>query len=188
MYPEELKLDEMIFYIRNAEICATPSGTLPHNYLFAQDNKKVVVVERMTLINEMQVDVDRVKDLDITYIDGHWLIYPGSSGGGPYCYAYNRQFRAYARDNHFFDVDNTFVSNKYKKKCIKRFIKIHRAFFSYDWGMERWTTIYAEALCEAHRETVEDLKEYICGEKPFLIRHYFQISYIKRAIKRLLKR
>lgn len=188
LYPEELKLEEMIFYIRNAEICATPSGTLPHNFLFAQDSKKIVEVERMTLINEMQVDVDRIKNLDITYIDGHWLIYPGISGGGPFCYAYTRQFRAYSRDNGYLDVDEVYLSAKYKKTCIRRFLKVHREFFGYDWGMEKWTTIYAKALYEAHQETVEDLKEYICAEKPFLIRHYFQISYIKHAVKRILKR
>lgn len=188
LYPEELSLDEMITYIQNAEICAMSSGTLPHNLIFAQDGKKAIMVERTMLINEMQVDVDRIKDLDATYIDGNWLIYPGLSGGGPFCFAYTRQFKSYTKDFGFKDPDNYFTSNKYLKKCLRRFIKIHKRFFAYDWGMEEWTTIYAKELYEAHKETIEDLKGYISGKKPFMWWHYFTMTYIKQTIKRLLSK
>ena len=98
LYPEDLTLEQMICYIRNAEICASPSGTLPHNYLFSQDNKRVIIVERTSLINEMQIDVDRIKDLEVIYIDGHWMFYPGLSGGGPFCYGYTKEFKEFTKD------------------------------------------------------------------------------------------
>jgi len=186
LYPEELSLEEMITYIHNADICVTPSGTLPHNMLFAQDMKKTIIIERTALINEMQIDVDRIKDLDTTYIDGHWLIYPGLSGGGPFCYAYTRQFAKFTSDYKFEDPDRFYTSNNYHKKCLRNFIKTHKAFFGYDWGMEEWATIYAKEICEAHKETVEDLNEYITRRKPFLLKHYLQLHYIKRIIKRLM--
>lgn len=186
LYPEELTLEEMICYIRNADICATPSGTLPHNYLFAQDDKKVIIVERMTLINEMQVDVDRIKNLDVTYIDGHWLVYPETSGGGPFLYGYTQEFRKFTKDFNYKHPDIRFLSERYKKQCLRNFIKTHRSFFVYDWGMEKWTTIYADALVESHEATVIEFSDYIRGDKPFMFVHYFQLPYIKRMIKRTL--
>lgn len=186
LYPEELTLEEMICYIRNADVCATPSGTLPHNYLFAQDNKKTIVVERMTLINEMQVDVDRIKDLDLTYIDGHWLIYPGVSGGGPFCYGYTKEFRKFTNDCNYQHPNSYFFSEKYKKQCLRHFLKIHKVFFGYDWGMEKWATMYSEAIFESHEATVQEFEDYIKGNKPFFVKHYVQIPYIKRMIKRLI--
>ena len=188
LYPEELTLEEMICYIRKADICATPSGTLPHNYLFAQDKKKTMIVERMTLINEMQVDVDRIKDLDLTYIDGHWLIYPGVSGGGPFCFGYTAAFRKFTNDHRYQHPDERFLSEKYKRDCLRRFMKAHRSFFGYDWGMEKWTTIYAEALFESHEDTVLEFADYIRGIKPFMFKHYFQLSYVKHMIKRVLSK
>ncbi len=188
LYPEELSLEEMICYIRNAEICAMPSGTAPHNLLFAQDNKKTIIIERTMLINEMQVDVDRIKDLNVTYIDGNWLIYPGLSGGGPFCYAYTRQFDAYAKDNDMKKPDLYYLSDQYKKRSLRRFLKVHQNFFAYDWGMEKWTTIYAKEIYEAHEETVEDLYDYIAGIKPFIPEHFFRLSYIKKAMKQTIKK
>lgn len=186
LYPEELTLEEMICYIRNADVCATPSGTLPHNYLFAQDNKKTIVVERMTLINEMQVDVDRIKDLDLTYIDGHWLIYPGVSGGGPFCYGYTKEFSKFTDDCSYQHPNRYFLSEKYKKHILRSFLKVHKAFFVYDWGMEKWATMYSEAIFESHEATVQAFSDYIKGNKPFILKHYFQIPYIKRMLKRLI--
>lgn len=188
LYPEELTLEEMICYIRNADVCATPSGTLPHNYLFAQDKKKTIVVERMTLINEMQVDVERIRDLELTYIDGHWLIYPGVSGGGPFCYGYTKEFRKFTNDYEYQHPNNYFLTEKYKKHTLKNFLKVHKAFFVYDWGFEKWATMYAEAIVESHDDTVEEFFDYIKGYKPFLVKHYFQLPYIKKFIKRLIIR
>ena len=188
LYPEELTLEEMICYIRFADICAVPSGTLPHNFLFAQDNKKIIIVERMPMINEIQVDVDRMKDLDVTYIDGHWLIYPGFAGSGPFCYGYTDEFSRFSIDYGYQHPSGYFLSEKYKKFCLKRFLKLHNRFFGYDWGMERWSIIYAEALLESHEDTVHAFFDYIKGNKPFLFHHYFQISYIKKKIKHLVKK
>lgn len=186
LYPEELSLEEMICYIRNADICATPSGTLPHNYLFAQDHKKTIVVERMTLINEIQVDVDRIKNLDLTYIDGHWLVYPGVSGGGPFLYGYTKEFNKFTNDREYQHPDSGYFADKYRKHVLRKFLKTHKAFFVYDWGMEKWATMYADAIVEAHEDTVQEFYDYIKGNKPFLLKHYFQIPYIKKGIKRFV--
>lgn len=140
----------------------------------------------MTLVNEMQVDVDRIKDLEMTYIDGHWLIYPGVSGGGPFCYGYTNEFRRFTDDWGYRHPADAFLSERYKKHMMRSFIRIHRAFFVYDWGMEKWTTMYADAIFESHEATVEEFSDYIKGYKPFLFMHYFQIPYIKRMAKRII--
>lgn len=65
-------------------------------------------------------------------------------------------------------------------------MKTHKIFFGYDWGMESWATMYADAIVESHEATVQEFADYIRGNKPFMLKHYFQIPYIKRMVKRLL--
>lgn len=81
-----------------------------------------------------------------------------------------------------------YLSEKFKRQCLRLFLKTHRAFFGYDWGMEKWTTMYVEAIFEAHEATVDEFEDYIKGNKPFLLKHYFKISYIKKMVKKLLCR
>lgn len=76
LYPEKVPLGRMISYIRNADVVASLSGSLPHNMLFARPGQKLEIVERLTINVDNQVGINRIMDLDVTYIDAHIPIYP----------------------------------------------------------------------------------------------------------------
>lgn len=81
LYPEKVPLGRMISYIRNADVVASLSGSLPHNMLFARPGQKLEIVERLTINVDNQVGINRIMDLDVTYIDAHIPIYPVDFAG-----------------------------------------------------------------------------------------------------------
>ena len=69
----------MIRLIRGAKLCAAESGTLTHNFLFAQEGKEVVIVERQVTINDYQCNVDVARGLKPIYVDANHEIYTTAS-------------------------------------------------------------------------------------------------------------
>ena len=78
----------MIRLIRGAKLCAAESGTLTHNFLFAQEGKEVVIVERQVTINDYQCNVDVARGLKPIYVDANHEIYTTAVGYGPYFLGY----------------------------------------------------------------------------------------------------
>ena len=103
--PEQLSLKEMIWYIRHAEICACPSGTPPHNMLFATNKQSLVICEKCPVVNEFQVDIDRMRDLEVVYIDSNISIFPVDVGAGPFIMCYNDIFESFADDYHYQRIE-----------------------------------------------------------------------------------
>lgn len=75
LYPEKIPLSQLIQYIRNAEVVATVSGTLPQNMLFGKQGQRLLIMERCAFINDWQPPVDRIKELQTTYVDANIPIY-----------------------------------------------------------------------------------------------------------------
>jgi len=153
LYPEKISLRKLIWYMNSADVCAAESGTLPHNFLFCKDNKKVEIIERQTTVNEIQANIDQIKNFDVTYIDACFMIYPVSAGAGPFFLAYTRQFEDFTRDNGFLPPDPEYLSDKYLKKNLKKYMDVFKRFYGFRWGMERWQLMYADAYYEAYADT-----------------------------------
>lgn len=97
IHPQELSLSGLILLLKHCSECAAFSGTLPHNMLFAPDGSKLIIVERYALNNEIQLDVNRMKYLDVTYIDANMTIYPVGVGFGPFIMVYNEQMDTFQK-------------------------------------------------------------------------------------------
>ena len=76
LYPEKVPLSRMIHYIRHSKVVASLSGSLPHNMLFANSGQKVEIVERLVISDDNQTDVNRMRQLQVTYIDANIPLYP----------------------------------------------------------------------------------------------------------------
>lgn len=185
VYPEKISLGEMILAIRNARVCAAESGTVPHNMLFAEDGQNLIIVERQSIVTEIQTDVDRMKDLDVTYIDAHYTIYPVSGGYGPYILAFNRWLKQYSLDQGYLPPSKVYLSKKYLKACFRQYMRVYRQAYGYKWGMEAWQLQYAEALFEAYKESSEVFKPYLEMTEPFTWKQYSNWRYIKQKIHQI---
>lgn len=186
--PEKISLSEMIYYIRNAEICASISGSLPHNMLFANDNQKLTIVERNIYNNEIQVDVNNIKSLNATYIDANIAIYPINLGYGPFIMSYKGLLEKYAEDNKLNPPDSKHYSQKCLKKHFQSYMREYRKAYHYQWFMEEWSLRYIDYIREAYLDSLNYYGDYLSGNKPYKFSQNFSIHFIKKNIKRLLGR
>ena len=186
--PETCSLAETIILLRNAEICAAESGTLPHNYLFCQDSKEVVIVERQTTVNEMQENVDKIRDLNVTYIDGHYTIDIPNAGYGMFFLAYTDRFRDFSKSKGYRDPDDRFISEKTLRANLRKYFRAYKKAYGYHWGFERWQLMYGDAYYEAYEDSCKVLGPYLSREKALFWTDYFDPHILKAAIKSLLHR
>lgn len=187
MYPEKVPLAEMIFYIRNAQVVATVSGSTPHNIFFAQQGKKIEILERCAYIDDWQVYVNRMKELQVTYIDGHFSIYSVSMLG-PFIMGYTDEMKQFTADKGYLPPDDEYLTERHYRKCFVQYMKSYQDYYRYRWFIEDYLYSEMDYHAEAYESSLTYFGEYLNGSKPFLWHHYFELHYWKQAVKRLLKR
>lgn len=121
IYPEEQSLDEQIEIIRNAKEIAAISGSLTHNMLFAQNGKKLTIINKAYIKNIVQRDINIIKELDVTYIDAFEARMPVTMGVGPFLLSYNNHLSKYALDHDFNENDVPSPYEKYQN--MKRYLE-----------------------------------------------------------------
>lgn len=186
--PEKISLSQLILYIRNAKKCAAVSGTLPHNMLFGSDNQELIIVERNVLNNEIQADLNLIKNLDVTYIDANLAVYPINLGQGPFVLSYLGKLQVFAKDNGYVPPNKKYYTDKYIKKSFKLYMKFYRRYYQYTWFEMDWMIEYTDYIYEAYKDSLNYFGDYLYGIKPFKFQHYFQIKHIKGSIKRFIKK
>lgn len=177
----------MIFYIRNASVVASISGTLPHNMLFAANGQKLIVMERLVINIDYQVSVNTMRHLDAAHIDANFALYTIDTAG-PYMLGCNHILERYIKDHDMLPLDDAYSSKKYRDTVFKKYMRSYQDNYRYRWHKESWYPEIADSLWEAYEDTYPYFREYLDGNKPCLPEHYFQIHYWKQWIKRLLRR
>lgn len=185
--PEKLPLGQMIYYLRNAKEVASMSGSTPHNMLFAGNGQKLTILERLVMNDDHQVCINRMRQLDVTAIDASFHLYPVDFCG-PYFLGYNDILERYTMDHGMVPPQERFTSKAYRDRCFKQYMRSYHENYQYRWFMEPWYAEIADSIYEAYQDSYPLFREYLDGEKPFLRSQYFQVHYIKQAIKRLLRR
>ncbi len=186
LYPEKVPLSQMIFYIRNAKVVASLSGSLPHNMFFARNGQTVEIVERCTINDDNQVDVNRIRELHVVPIDANIPVYP-IDFVGPFIMGYTPELKAFAEDRGYCPPDAKYLTSKYLKQCFVRYMKAYKDLYRYNWFMAEWYAPFADYLIEAYQAGHAYFGDYLDGKRPFLWHHYFELHYFKQFIKRLLK-
>lgn len=187
LYPEKVPLSRMIHYIRNSKVVASLSGSLPHNMLFANQGQKLEIIERLVINDDNQTDVNRMRELDVTYVDANMPIY-SVNFVGPVIMGYTEQLELFAKDNGYLPPDEQYLTETYRKKCFVRYMKAYEDLYDYRWFMEDWFAQFAESLHEGFQAGLGYFGDYINRKKPYRWYHYFEFHYWKQLIKRLLGR
>lgn len=186
LYPEHVPLDRMIHYIRNSKVVATLSGSLPHNMLFARNGQKVEIVERLVISDDNQTDVNRMRDLNVVYIDANIPVYT-IDFVGPFIMGYTPELQRFAEDHGYLPPDEQYLTRKHYKQCFVRYMKSYQDLNRYNWFMQDWYGPFAESLYEGYQAGHAYFGDYLDGKRPFLWHHYFELHYFKQFVKRLLK-
>ena len=187
LYPEKVPLSRMIHYIRNSKVVASLSGSLPHNMLFANQGQKLEIVERLVINDDNQTDVNRMRELNVTYIDANMPIY-SVNFVGPFIMGYTEQLQRFAEDNGYAPPDEKYLTESYRKQCFVRYMKAYEDLYDYRWFMEDWFAQFAESLYEGFQAGLGYFGDYINRKTPYRWYHYFEFHYWKQFVKRLLGR
>ena len=186
LYPEKVPLSQMIFYIRNSKVVASLSGSLPHNMFFGRNGQKIEIIERCTINDDNQVDVNRIRQLQVVPVDANIPIYT-INFVGPFIMGYTPELQRFAEDNGYCPPDAKYLTKKYMKKCFVHYMKAYKDLYRYNWYIVDWYAPFADYLIEAYEAGHAFFGEYLDGKRPFLWHHYFELHYFKQFVKRLLK-
>lgn len=154
IYPETLPLKEMISILQNADTLACISGSTPHNALFMKDDGRLILIERCAMNNEIQADINRIKGLDVTYVDAHLFFLPVSYGGGPFLFYNTEQLKKFVEKSNWELPESDFCSNDYIRNCVEDYVKAYRER-GYDLYREG-NALYREACIDSMREINRD--------------------------------
>lgn len=186
--PEKITLSYLIYLIRNSKICASLSGSLPHNMLFAEDGQKLIIIERNILNNEIQIDVNLIKSLSVLYIDANIGIYPIDLGYGPFIMTYFGRLELFSKDYHYTAPDKKYLTKKYLNKCFKKYMKEYQRVYANQWIMKEWECKYTDYIKEAYDESLQYFGEYIYGLKPYQFSQFWDWHNIVRFSKQFVHR
>ncbi len=187
LYPEKVSLRQMVHLIRNAKIVSTLSGSAQHNMLFAAQGQKLEIIERFLLNDDNTVDICRIRELDVTYVDANIPIYTVDFAG-PYIIGYNDNVQRFAADRGYAAPDPEYTSEKFLRKCFIQYMASYKDQYGYRWYMAQWYEPLVDYLREGYEAGYACFKDYLDGNRPFRWHHYFEIHYWKQFIKRLIKR
>lgn len=186
LYPEKVPLSRMIHYIRNSKVVASLSGSLPHNMLFGNQGQKVEIVERLVISDDNQTDVNRMRELQVTYIDANIPVYT-IDFVGPFIMGYTDCMQRFAADNGYAAPDAEYLTEKHYKRCFVKYMNSYEDLYNYNWFMCYWYAPFTESLIEGFQAGQVYFGDYLNRKKPFRWYHYFEFHYWKQFIKRLLK-
>lgn len=142
VHPEKVPLVSMIAMLQNAEIIGAPSGSAAHNVLFARDGAQVIWIEKSAIYNQHQANIDRIKQLDISYVDANAVFFPVGIGCGPFVFLWNGWLGKFARDKHWNLPDKKFLQREYIECTLK-------AYFEKRGTGQNWNELFEEAYVES---------------------------------------
>lgn len=167
IYPEKIPLEQTIGLIRNAEIVAAMSGTLPHNMVFARPGQQLWIIEKTAITNNFQPGIDSLRQLDVTPIDANALIWTVSAGLGPFIIYPNHIFLRFCADKGLKAPD--VWRDGQKRRVLARYIQIFHRHYGRQWVMDEWEEIEIASMREAWRDTMADFGDFIRSEKAITI-------------------
>lgn len=121
IYPEKYSFDEQINMLVNCESFASTVGSCSHNSVFLRDNTDVILIPRSNYMNGYQLALDKVHNLNITYIDSSFSIFVNTQ-------SYVGSFLLFVSSNlrKFFGDKNTKSIVSYKD--FKRYFRLAFGF------------------------------------------------------------
>lgn len=151
--PECISLSELILKIHSAKQCVAESGSVAHNFLFCQNEKETVVMERQTFVNDAQTSIDCVRKLKTKYVDSHLTIFPIYTGAGPFFLYYTSCFKEYTYDMGYLNPSPEYTTSTYLGKCLGNYIEMYKEIYERNLPFKGNEERFSELLNEAYLET-----------------------------------
>ena len=149
IYPEEISLVQMVRIMQNAKVCASESGSITFNTMFANDDLNVIVIERIPLLADGNLLTNLAPAKRITYVDGCYILYPGGVGGACML-GFTDEFERFTDDNGYCSPSSSYLEADYKNKCLEIYQKRYDKMNTYNqwlnWNKPDWLPVVYEAF------------------------------------------
>ncbi|WP_405297873.1 glycosyltransferase family 61 protein [Methanobrevibacter sp.] len=149
IYPEEISLAQMVRIMQNAKVCASESGSITFNTLFANDDLNVIVIERIPLFANGNMLTNLAPAKRITYVDGCYILYPGGVGGACML-GFTDEFKRFSNDNGYCSPSSSYLEADYKNKCLEIYQNRYDMMNTYNqwlnWNKPDWLPVVYEAF------------------------------------------
>lgn len=182
--PERLSLDELIKTLSEARTVASVSGSLAHNFVFADRATEFVVVERTAVVNDYQVGLGLAMGIEQTYVDAFRLPWPARATGSVFLYGDTECLRRFAAGQGMtpptFGLDPGDEVQRFARRC--------RREYGYDMSLREYEIDVAEAVAEAVAESAAYYRPWLDGRHALFLSDYFSLRFWLRRAKRLLDR
>lgn len=129
LYPEELSLEDQIYYWQTAQNIACINGTIPHNVVFASTNLNLYIFMKMSRVVGYQFTMDLTWGRSPVYIAAYkepYNRYPLSVSRGPFWISITDNVLKFSQEvlkTHVNTKINTGEKRKYLQLCINEEIK-----------------------------------------------------------------
>ena len=128
LYPDEADIYEQVRVLKGAECIASVEGTGSYNILFCSPGTRQIIIRRDSRVDPRLFLFDEMMQAAPVYIDCLFNFLPGFPRHydiGPFCMLFNRNIRAFAKDNGYKIPNFWFFSNirtmiRYCLLCISR--------------------------------------------------------------------
>ena len=147
----------------------------------------MTICERGAFNNDWQVGINLAMNLKVTYIDSNISLYPVEMSG-PFMYSYNSYISLYAQANDLTEPNEVYRSRKYQVECFKKYMNSYKRRYGRRWFIDEYLFDKVDYHAEAYHEAEALFYEYLTGSRPIFWQDMLNWTYIKTAIKRILKR
>ena len=148
IYPEEISLAQMVRIMQNAKVCASESGSITFNTMFANYDLNVVVIERIPLLADGNLLTNLAPAKRIIYVDGCYVLYPGGVGGACML-GFTDEFERFTNDNGYCSPSSSYLEADYKNKCLEIYQKRYDKMNTYNqwlnWNKPDWLPVVYES-------------------------------------------
>ena len=101
--------------------------------------------------------------------------------------AYDGPLKEYTEHNGLLPPSKKYTEKKYMNKLFIKYMKSYEKEYHYQWYMDDWAIKYTDYLREGYNAGFDYYHDFMTGNKPFQLRHFFMPHYWKQGIKKLLK-
>lgn len=157
--PTHCSVNEQVSIFQNAKEIIVEESSVSHNAIFCKNGAKLVILRKCNNINEFQASINRMRNLNVTYIDCNMsvLTRPALPSEGPFFLYANKEFcRFMGVDYSGFPYDE-----------FRNWLKYHNYFIE-DVEVRtkrlQWDTHYAEIFAQEltyTRKHIERKMEWI---------------------------
>lgn len=184
VYPEQMSLTELIWYLSRAKETVAISGTLMHNMLFAPQGSRLTVIEKYANINTFQSGIDLVRELNTTYIDAYYFIKPVEPGLGPFIMGPTPQLQQFAADRGM----RYSIKPINPRATLRKFFTLYRRHYKRQWIMPWWLDAETGSMREAYDASQALFGPWLKGDKAVFVSDMLNPRFLARKLKSALKR